>query len=161
MLAPDSAACPGCAARRAGSVVDGAEGGAAFERVASTYAKLTQAELAAEVLYIARPLVHVLLMRRFGWRSWRPWIAALMLDLAARGAMQTPVDDNAAEERRRRMALLVLYLGRSPFFDVVMNQVVRKVVSPLRCIPLVGSAASSAIEWASLLQQYWFYTSAS
>lgn len=122
---------------------------------------LTPAEVAAEGMYIMRPVLHLLLIRRFGWRSWRAWSAALALDLASRAAMAAPKSDADLEERRRRMAQLVLYLGRSPLFDFILRRFIKRMTSPLRRVPVVGGITASAIDWVTLLQQYWFYMSAS
>lgn len=158
MFVPD-VACEACAGRRVENSTNGL--GETVEGIRRAYVALKPGELAAEVAYVARPLVHLLLIRRFGWRSWRAWTVALMLDLGSRLAMAPPTDDADVNERRRRMAQLVLYLGRSPLFDLIMRGFIRKITSPLRYIPLVGGVASSAIEWVTLLQQYWFYTSGS
>lgn len=132
-----------------------------LEGIQRVVSSLKPEELAAEVLYIARPVVHLMLIRRFGWTSWRAWAAALLLDAASRIYMAPPADDSDVEERRRRMAELLLYLGRTPLFDFLMRRFVKSLTSPLRRIPVVGGMASSAIDWATLLQQYWFYTSGS
>lgn len=158
MFVPDLA-CEACAGRRVQSSSNGL--GETVEGIRRAYVALKPGELAAEVAYVARPLVHLLLIRRFGWRSWRAWTVALVLDLGSRLAMAPPTDSADVDERRRRLAQLVLYLGRSPLFDLVMRGFIRRITSPLRSIPLVGGAASSAIEWVTLLQQYWFYTSGS
>lgn len=124
---------------------------------------LPPAAIAAEVAYIARPVLHVMLIRRFGWRSWRAWMAALITDIASRALLSRYDEqtDDERVERRKRMANLLLYLGRSPLFDVLLRVVIKRATSPLRAIPLVGGLVSSAISWITLLQQYWFYTSGS
>ena len=158
MFVPD-VACEACAKTRVESSATGL--GESVEGIRRAYGSLKPGELAAEVAYVARPLLHLLLIRRFGWKSWKAWTAALVMDLASRAAMAPPTDDSDRDERKRRMAQLILYMGRSPMFDLVMRSFIRRVTSPLRCVPLVGGAASSAIEWATMLQQYWFYTSGS
>lgn len=129
--------------------------------IQQSMASLQPTEIAAEVAYVMRPVLHLLLIRRFGWRSWKAWMLALLTDLGSRVAMPAPNDSAHLVERRRRMAQLLLYLGRSPLFDLVLRAIVKRITSPLRSIPLVGGVASSAIQWVTLLQQYWFYTSAS
>ncbi|KAI3946280.1 hypothetical protein MKW92_052290, partial [Papaver armeniacum] len=37
--------------------------------------------LTAEVLHMSRPLIYVLLMRKYGVRSWLPWLLSLSIDL--------------------------------------------------------------------------------
>lgn len=132
-----------------------------MEGIQTAFNALKPSELAAEVAYVVRPFIHVSLIRRFGWRSWKAWCAALILDVASRAAMATPASPAELEERRRRMAQLVLYLGRSPLFDLILRRVIKRMTAPLRKVPLVGGVTSSAIEWITLLQQYWFYLSAS
>lgn len=69
-----------------------------------------------------------------------------------------PVEDG---ELKRRKMLMLLYLLRSPFFDVFTRRVVkgaRRVVSP---IPLVGCVAAKAVELLLGVQQYYSYTSGS
>lgn len=118
-------------------------------------------EVAAEALYILRPLVHLLLIRRFGWRSWRAWGASLAVDAASRQLMAQGDDPDAAEERQRRMVLLVLYLARSPMFDAVVLASLRRVERILRRVPILGSTAGGVLDLVRSIQRYWFYTSAS
>lgn len=42
----------------------------------------SRAFVGGEVLLISRPLLYVLLVWRYGLKSWRPWAAALSIDLA-------------------------------------------------------------------------------
>lgn len=39
-------------------------------------------QLAAETIYISKPLVHLASVACFGGHSWKPWIVSLALDLA-------------------------------------------------------------------------------
>lgn len=34
-----------------------------------------------EVLFILRPFIYVLFMKKYGRRSWTPWVASLVVDL--------------------------------------------------------------------------------
>lgn len=124
--------------------------------------QLRPQQLVGEFLYIARPLIHLLLIRAFGWRSWRAWTASLAVDTTSRALMGAPAATaDYKEERRRRNAQMFLYLLRSPLFDFILQCFIRRVEALLRRIPLVGSAASSTIELVVMLQKYWFYTSGS
>lgn len=117
--------------------------------------------VAAEVLYILRPLVHLLLIRRYGWRSWRAWGASLAVDAASRQLMARGDDPDALEERQRRMMILLLYLARSPVFEAVLLAALRRVERILRRVPLLGPTAGSVVDLVRAIQRYWFYTSAS
>lgn len=129
--------------------------------IQQSMAALQPTELAAEIAYVVRPLLHVLLTRLFGWRSWKTCMSALVNDLASRSAMTTPTDVAHLIELRRQIAQLLLYLCRSPLFDLTMGVIIKRITNTLRSVPLVGDVASSAIQWLSLLQQYWFYTNGS
>lgn len=41
--------------------------------------------LIGETLFITRPLIHVLLIRNYGTRSWIPWFLSLVMDLLGVG----------------------------------------------------------------------------
>lgn len=41
--------------------------------------------VAAEVLFIMRPLIYVLFIRKYGLRSWIPWLISLIVDLTGYG----------------------------------------------------------------------------
>lgn len=120
---------------------------------------LTRGEVTAEVLYIIRPVLHLLLIRRYGWRSWRAWMCSFGVDIGVRMAMAKPKEENDGEERRRRMMLMLLYLCRSPMFDMILGRLIKRLAKSMRWIPLLGSATSAGVDWVLLLQQYWFWTS--
>jgi Peroxisomal membrane protein (Pex16) len=113
----------------------------------------------AEMLYILRPLIHLMLIRRYGWRSWRAWGTSLALDLVSRQCMADPADEDDHEEQQRRMTLMLLYLVRSPFFDFVIQRILARVEAAVRRIPLVGRLTGTTLDLVRFLQRYWFYTS--
>jgi Peroxisomal membrane protein (Pex16) len=115
--------------------------------------------IVGELLYILRPLIQLLLIRRYGWRSWRAWGAAMAVDIAARQCMAPPLDEEDEHERQRRMALMLLYLGRTPFFDFFLRITLSRFERRVHCIPLIGSATTSLLEIVKAVQRYWFYTS--
>lgn len=41
--------------------------------------------LTGEVMFILRPLIYVLLIRKYGVRSWFPWLTSLGVDLIGNG----------------------------------------------------------------------------
>lgn len=40
-----------------------------------------------EVLFITRPLIYVLLIRKYGIRSWIPWLISLAMDIIGAGVL--------------------------------------------------------------------------
>lgn len=133
--------------------------------ISNTASNTNPIHILQESAYILRPLLHVLLIRQFGWKSWRAWILSLATDLASRVILKQrdiqDEDESLRVEKRRRLGLLLLYLGRSPLFDLLMRYLINKSMSPIRKIPVIGPMTSSAVSWITLLQQYWFYTSGS
>ena len=47
-----------------------------------------------EVVHIFRPLVYVLLIRKFGIRSWTPWLVSLAVELTSLGLHSHATDLN-------------------------------------------------------------------
>lgn len=41
--------------------------------------------LTGEVMFVLRPLIYVLLIRKYGARSWFPWLTSLVVDLIGHG----------------------------------------------------------------------------
>lgn len=120
----------------------------------------SRAEVTAEVLFILRPVIQLLLVRAYGWRSWRAWGGALGMDVVSR-QMMARGGEEAEEERRRRALLMLLYLARSPFFDTVVRTAVERVERGLRMVPVIGKAAGGVAELMRGVQRYWFYTAGS
>lgn len=38
--------------------------------------------MVAEVLHISRPILHLLMLYRYGFKSWKPWFAALLVEVS-------------------------------------------------------------------------------
>eukprot|EP00793_Prasinoderma_coloniale_P000110 PRCOL_00005618-RA len=51
--------------------------------VAAAVASARRARLAGEVLYITRPVLYALMLRRYGRTAWMPWLSSLGIDLAS------------------------------------------------------------------------------
>lgn len=60
----------------------------------------------AEVLFILRPFIYVLFIRKYGRRSWTPWIASLVVDLVGMGAIvhSTRSKQNSSKQIRLSVA---------------------------------------------------------
>jgi peroxin-16 len=116
---------------------------------------LTGLSMLSEYLHILRPLVYVLLIRKLGERTWKPWIAALLMDLASRyWAMQAthPLEKQAQKRRKR---LLFYYILRQPFYCEYTKHVVCSVVM---CVG--ASWKDSAVVWTrfpSCLSLQWSF----
>jgi peroxin-16 len=46
----------------------------------SSLAHIDKMKVLSEILLILRPLLYVTMIRRYGLRSWKPWLSALAVD---------------------------------------------------------------------------------
>jgi peroxin-16 len=79
----------------------------------------------SEYIYILRPLIYVLSIRKFGKNSYAPWVLSLATEV---GCLMTNFDLKTLtykhsltalekEEVKRRRYLFLYYLLRSPFYN--------------------------------------------
>jgi len=119
-------------------------------------------DVISEVLFIFRPVIHLLLVKKFGWKSWIPWITAMCVEILSIQLMpkscKSSEETSAESERMRRKIQLLFYLVRHPFYGTV----VRNAIYPrLIRIPIFTSMIQSAMDAVDNIQNHWFYTSAS
>lgn len=131
-----------------------------------------------EWVFILRPLLYVLLIRRYGLKSWKPWLASLALDgmglttvlsaafLKDRKQSSTCINHplfsrEEVQEVKRRQFLLVLYLTRDPFFSMYTRGLLSRAEKTLSPIPLIGSLGGKVVEFFTAIQTRYCYTSGS
>src|SRR5262245_45017793 len=73
--------------------------------------------LAAELLWIVRPLAYLLVLFKYGSRSWRPWLVSLAIDVASRQAALRSrhaalFSERERDELARRSVLWLFYVLR-------------------------------------------------
>mmetsp|Transcript_10429 Transcript_10429/g.15111 ORF Transcript_10429/g.15111 Transcript_10429/m.15111 type:complete len:353 (-) Transcript_10429:1896-2954(-) len=110
----------------------------------------------AELLHILRPVIHLSLVRIYGWKSWKPWLLPLVADIFSIKMMS-----NVRREKARRVQNLLFYLLRSPFYDNISGALIGAIAKVLGRLPLIGDPITSGAEVANKLQKYYFYISAS
>ncbi|CAN7103470.1 unnamed protein product [Brassica rapa subsp. narinosa] len=102
-----------------------------------------------EVLFITRPLIYVLFIRRYGVRSWIPWAISLSVDALGMGIVsnlklwgeqskQINFSQPEKDELRRRKLLWALYLMRDPFFTKYTRQKLESSQKKVEPVPLIG-----------------------
>ena len=92
-----------------------------------------------QVLYTAKPLCHLLAMKRYGSSSWLPWMLALSMDVSSlRSLREVPLNREERKEINRRMLMLLMYLLRSPFYDRFSSRILSFWLTKLGRLPLVG-----------------------
>lgn len=144
--------------------------------------------LVGEVLNILRPLLYAIYCTSAGEKSWRPWLTSLAVDALAftctaragggspallvslgdgskDGSPSAPVlphlNEVQAAELRRRKLLWLMYLLRSPAFELLAEPVGRGTAGLFEGVPLLGGMARYALNMLLYVQQHHFYISAS
>ncbi|CAN6481122.1 unnamed protein product [Victoria cruziana] len=126
-----------------------------------------------EVLYIMRPLIYVLFIRKYGLRSWIPWLSSLSVDILAMSLLSStanlsrksknPLLLSAVEkdELKRRKLLWAFYVLRDPFFSKYARHQLENSEKILNPIPFVGFFTAKLVELIIGAQTRFTYTSAS
>ncbi|KAJ1937361.1 hypothetical protein FBU59_004773, partial [Linderina macrospora] len=124
--------------------------------------------LAGELLFILRPIIYVLSLRKMGGRDWRPWALSLVIELASRQLIRTDLRPASATERTvekdelsRRKWLFLYYLLRSPFFNRFTESRLTGVAEWCNNKPLLSLLGALIQDYQPLWQNYYFYTAAS
>ncbi|RKP27483.1 peroxisome membrane protein [Syncephalis pseudoplumigaleata] len=121
--------------------------------------------LLGEWLFILRPIIYVMAIRRYGLGAWRPWLASLAVELAAyqmavgrggkAGGMPSALEQ---DEFSRRKRLFLLYLLRSPFYYRFTKSRVDGVRNWLSSKPLLSLVGSIIGSYQPLWESLYFYT---
>ncbi|TPX45751.1 hypothetical protein SeMB42_g00823 [Synchytrium endobioticum] len=80
----------------------------------------------AELAFILRPILYVLMIRKYGMNSWKPWTTSLALEIVSLAVQTEPskfrwrsdLTELERNEYKKRMVFLVFYILRNPFFGV-------------------------------------------
>ncbi|KAJ8563479.1 hypothetical protein K7X08_031931 [Anisodus acutangulus] len=131
-----------------------------------------------EFLFIIRPLIYVLLMRKYGTRSWFPWCVSLAVDLIGNSILsvtlmsqhsgkkqQLQSSESEKDELKRRRMLWALYLMWDPLFTKYTRYIMCKDLKALKRlsqpIPFLGFVAEKLVEIVIGVQSRYTYTSGS
>ncbi|XP_073155571.1 peroxisome biogenesis protein 16 isoform X2 [Henckelia pumila] len=128
--------------------------------------------LMGEVLFVLRPLIYVLLIRKYGARSWLPWLASLVVDLIGNGSSSLVsvlwhncngfhLSTLEKHELKRRKLLWALYLMRDPVFTKYTSQRLAGTQKLLEPVPLIGLLTEKLIELLVGAQTRYTYMSGS
>ncbi|XP_031496100.1 peroxisome biogenesis protein 16 [Nymphaea colorata] len=126
-----------------------------------------------EVLYIMRPVIYVLFIRKYGLRSWIPWFSSLSIDILAmsllsftsnlsrKGKNSLLLSAVEKDELKRRKLLWAFYILRDPFFSKYTRHHLENSEKILNPIPFVGFFTAKLVELIIGAQTRYTYTSAS
>ncbi|CAM0948444.1 unnamed protein product [Alopecurus aequalis] len=116
-----------------------------------------------EAVHIFRPLLNVLMMTKFGTRSWTPWLVSLALEVTSLGIhshLKHRLSSAEREElKRRKMMMWVLYAVRDPFFAIYTQHHLEKAHKALNSVPLFN--LGKLVDLSEGVQSRYTYTSGS
>ncbi|KAF4386790.1 hypothetical protein F8388_006745 [Cannabis sativa] len=114
--------------------------------------------IAGEVLFITRPLIYVLFIRKYGIRSWIPWFLSFSVDLIGSGILSQVTSQVGGkkwkihlsapeqQELKRRKVLWAFYLVRDPFFTKYIRQRLERTEKVLEPVPAIGFLTGKIVE---------------
>ncbi|GAB4844414.1 hypothetical protein Ancab_037778 [Ancistrocladus abbreviatus] len=131
--------------------------------------------LTGEMLFILRPLIYVLFIRKYGVRSWIPWLVSLAVDFIGMGALsratksqqggkearQILLSPSEKDELKRRKVLWALYLMRDPFFCKHTRKRLESAQKVLEPVPVIGLLTEKMVELIFGAQTRYTYMSGS
>ncbi|XP_010255574.1 PREDICTED: peroxisome biogenesis protein 16 [Nelumbo nucifera] len=128
----------------------------------------------SEVLFITRPLIYVLFIRKYGVRFWLPWFISLAVDITGTGILSLvtsswgsknnqhySLSTSEMNEVKRRKLLWALYLMRDPFFSKYTRQRLENAEKLLEPVPVIGLLTAKFIELIIGAQTRYTYMSGS
>uniref|UniRef100_A0A182KDU0 Peroxisomal membrane protein PEX16 n=1 Tax=Anopheles christyi TaxID=43041 RepID=A0A182KDU0_9DIPT len=117
--------------------------------------------VSAEMLYIAKPLIHLASMRKFGAKSWTSYLIALALDSVSLRMYYKNREVLSKEQRvelSRRCVSMLLYLMRSPFYDRYTHDKIACLLNGIgNNVPMTGSIARLILSYIPHWQETYFY----
>ena len=125
------------------------------EKNNSSSSKLQGISYLGESIHITKPLIHLYLMKRYGQRSFIPFVCALAMDLSSLKLIET--DNLGKKEIQRRQIMLLMYLIRSPFYDHFSHNFFDTVLTNLGHLPLVGYIPKHVLQYIPYWQQLYSY----
>jgi len=86
-----------------------------------------------EILYIIKPVAYLLLLKKYGVKSWKPWAISLTMEAiyyasTANALVNNTLTSLEKQEYKRRALLLKYYLIRKPFFEELIRPSMIKII---------------------------------
>ncbi|KAF9575839.1 Peroxisomal membrane protein pex16, partial [Lunasporangiospora selenospora] len=130
-----------------------------------------------EYLFILRPLIYVMAMRRYGQKSWYPWLLSLSIEVASRSCLKQFLRDRShalagrpgsgvvgssgtpleKDEMKRRLWLLLYYVLRSPFYDQFTKERLHNFCESASKKPLISLVGGIVRDYQPLWESVYFY----
>ncbi|KAF9922780.1 Peroxisomal membrane protein pex16 [Linnemannia zychae] len=126
-----------------------------------------------EYMFVLRPLIYVLAMRKYGQKSWYPWFLSLAIELTSRSCIKNFLASRPGggrsgsgtllekDEMKRRLWLLLYYFLRSPFYDRFTKERLHNFCETASKKPLISLVAGIVRDYQPLWESVYFYTAGS
>lgn len=115
----------------------------------------------AELMYIAKPLVHLACIRRYGIKSWKSYLVPMVIDIASLRIYYKNRGDLSKDQKQelsRRCVSMLLYLMRSPFYDKYSKDKIASMINGIgNNVPLTGTIAKLILSYIPHWQETYFY----
>ncbi|KAJ3319463.1 Peroxisomal membrane protein pex16, partial [Boothiomyces sp. JEL0866] len=120
-----------------------------------------------EYVYIFRPLIYVLCIRKWGAQSFKPWVISILLELfsfTSRFDFETrhwskDLTQLEKSEMKHRVFLLRYYLLRNPIYEIFSKPKIQGIIDWTITKPLLSIIGSVLNDYTPLWENYHFYTS--
>ncbi|OLL22066.1 Peroxisomal membrane protein PEX16 [Neolecta irregularis DAH-3] len=123
----------------------------------------------AEILYILRPLVYALLLKRYSKKNWRPWVIGISIDLAARNLALRSFEQTIPgglraltglekEELRRRGREMWWWMLRGAGYENLTKPYLESIVQKLGTGAILSLIGSVVGDYQYLWENYYFTT---
>nr|CAG8529790.1 15076_t:CDS:10 [Entrophospora candida] len=110
--------------------------------------KLYGLGIISELLYIIRPLIYVLTLRKYGNKSWKPWLLSIIIEVYTRiltNYFHKKISDGShrltsveKDEEKRRIKQLFLYILRGPFYEKITRPKIDKICQSVGNKPILS-----------------------
>ncbi|KAI8820131.1 peroxisome membrane protein [Fimicolochytrium jonesii] len=121
----------------------------------------------SEWMFVLRPLVYVLALRRYGPSSYKPYLLSLTMEVLSLTASLSPstlgfrrdLTILEREQYKRRYWLLLYYLLRNPFYEQWTKERMGAFIEGASRRPLISLLAGILRDYQPLWEKWHFYTS--
>ncbi|KAJ3083855.1 Peroxisomal membrane protein pex16 [Rhizoclosmatium hyalinum] len=128
----------------------------------------------AEWMHMLRPLVYLMALRKYGTKSWNPWVLSLILEASSLGIHYNAQSISEfisgqpsttkkpmrkfleKDELQRRLWLLGYYLLRDPCYSLFVKERLDKFCESMSKKPIISLASGLLADYIPLWENYYF-----
>ncbi|CAG8564922.1 11113_t:CDS:2 [Ambispora leptoticha] len=125
-----------------------------------------------EILYILRPLIYVISIRKYGNQSWMPWLASFAIEASSRLLIDMYYKKSIPggyrwlsslekEEYKRRSRQFFYYFLRNPFYSKFTKQKIDAFCNAVSTKPILSLLGGILRDYQPLIENLHYYTASS